>query len=241
MIWLKSDQGAVSQSLVIAFQLVPYFAMGLLFSSLYFFLPNVSVEKGDALKAGFFTSIVFELGKVLYAAYATHAIAYNAVYGSLVVIPVFLVWLYVVWLIVLFGAELCFYLQFKRLGIVYRFGVEDRLNPFVVIDIIEVLGDNQLEPKGGLTLAGLIDRLKLPMRDLLRHLDFLESEGIVVQSQGTFLSGGRYYITLPKKNVKISAIFTQVESRRYTPRSERAVSVHTRFRRVWNEPNIDSA
>jgi membrane protein len=234
LVWLKQDTTSViGQILIFSFHIVPYISMGLLFSALYMFLPNVNVEKTDALKAGFFTSIVFELAKIIYATYATHAFAHNAVYGSLAVIPVFLVWLYVVWLIILFGAELCCFLQFKRLGIIYRFGVEDRLNPFLVIDIIEVLGSNQQQPKGGLTLAGLIAALKLPMRDLIRHLDFLESQGIVVHSEGTFLVGGRFYLTLPKEKIEISEIFTQVENRRYVPRSERAMAAHTRLRRVW--------
>jgi membrane protein len=233
LVWLKQDQGTMGQILMIAYKIVPYIAMGLLFSALYMFLPNVNVEKADALKAGFFTSIVFELAKIIYATYAVHAFAHSAVYGSLVVIPIFLVWLYVVWLVILFGAELCCFLQFKRLGIVYRFGVEDRLNPFLVLDIIEALGDNQVHPKGGLTLAGLIATLKMPMRDLMRHIDFLEYEGIVVHSEGTFLVGGRYYLTLPKENIQISKIFSDVESRRYVPRSERAVAAHNRLRRVW--------
>jgi membrane protein len=233
LVWLKHDQGTMGKVLMICFQIVPYIATGLLFSALYMFLPNVNVEKADALKAGFFTSIVFELAKVIYAAYATHAFAHSAVYGSLVVIPIFLLWLYVIWLVILFGAELCCFLQFKRLGIVYRFGVEDRLNPFLVVDIIEALGDNQVHPRGGLTMADLIATLKLPMRDLMRHIDFLEVEGIVVHSEGTFLVGGRYYLTLPKQNVQIAKIFSQVESRRYVPRSERAVSAHNRLRRVW--------
>jgi len=235
LVWLKQDQSIVSQILVFSFQIVPYMAMGLLFSGLYFFLPNVIVDKRDALKAGFFTSIIFELAKLGYAVYANHAIANNAVYGSLVIIPVFLVWLYVIWLIILFGAELCCFLQFKRLGITYRFGVEDRLNPFVVVDIIETLGRHQTKPKGGLNMAGLIENLKLPMRDLMRHLDYLESEGMVVRSEGNFLTGGRFYLTLPSGNVDISKVFTQVESRRYVPRTERAVSAHNLFRRVWGE------
>jgi len=237
LIWLKQDQSVVSQILVIGFQIVPYLAMGLLFSCLYFFLPNVIVDKRDALKAGFFTSVIFEIAKVLYAVYATRAIAHNAVYGSLVIIPVFLVWLYVIWLIILFGAELCCFLQFKRLGIVYRFGVEDRLNPFVVVDIIEALGKHQEKPKGGLTMAGLIEVLKLPMRDLMRHMDYLEAEGMVVHSEGNFLVGGRFFLTLPKENVDIAKVFATVESRRYVPRSERAVAAHNRFRRVWTELN----
>jgi len=235
LMWLKQDQGVVSQIFIFGFQFVPYIAMGLLFSSLYLFLPNVIVDKRDALKAGFFTSIIFELAKIIYALYASRAISHNAVYGSLVIIPVFLVWLYVIWLIILFGAELCCFLQFKRLGIAYRFGIEDRLNPFVAVDLIEALGVQQEKPKGGLTLAGLIEVLKLPMRDLLRHLDYLESEGMVVHSEGNFLAGGRYYLTLPKENIDISKVFIQVESRRYVPRSERAVSAHNRFRRLWAE------
>ena len=208
MIWLQQDNGVISRGLIFLFQFIPYVAMGLLFSSLYMFLPNVIVDRRDALKAGFLTSIVFELGKTLYAFYATHAIAHNAVYGSLVVIPVFLIWLYVVWLIVLYGAELCCYMQFKRLGISYKFGVEDRLNPFAVVDIIEALGDHQQTPKGGLTMAGLIEILKLPMRDLMRHVDFLESEGIVVYSEGSFLTGELATISLcPSKILKFQKSF----------------------------------
>jgi hypothetical protein len=67
----------------------------------------------------------------------------------------------------------------------------------------------------------------------MRHLDFLESQGMVVHSEGTFLVGGRFYLTLPKENIQISDIFTQVENRRYVPRSERALAAHSRLRRVW--------
>jgi membrane protein len=230
---LQYDKNFFSQTAVLLLHVIPYLSMSALFSSLYMFLPSVTVDRRDAIKAGVFTGIIFELAKVVYAIYATHAIKNNAVYGSLIIIPVFLVWLYVVWVIILFGAELCCFLQFKRLGIGYQFGVEDRLNPFIAVDIIEALGAHQQEPSGGLNLAGLIVQLKLPMRDIIRHVDFLEEEGIVVRSEGTFMTGGRFYLTLPKDQIQISEIFEHIESVRYTPQSERAIEAHSLFKDVW--------
>jgi len=182
--------------------------------------------------------LVFGIAKILYAAHANHSLAKNAIYGSLVVIPVFLLWLYVVWLIVLFGAELCCYFQYKRLKIPFRFNVEDRLNPFIVVDIVEALGDQQNSPGGGLTLPRLIEKLRVPMRPLVRHLDFLESEGWVVATEGSFFSGkGKYFLAVPKTKVRLDKIFELLESRHYQPTSERGLNVHKRFRSLWSEAN----
>jgi membrane protein len=236
MTWLRADSGWLSHLLVYSFEIVPYLIISMLFSFLYFFMPNVPVDQRDALRGGFATGAVFEVAKILYASYAAHALAQNKIYGSLVVIPVFLVWLYVVWLIVLFGAELCCYFQYRRLGIPFRFGIEDRLNPFLVVDIIEALGDHQMQPKGGLTAAKLLEILKLPLRQLMRHMDYLQEEGWVVQSAGAFTrSGNRYFLAVPEDQVDIPKIFAQLESRRYIPRSERGQQVHNRFKGLFSE------
>jgi membrane protein len=137
--WLQNDSGEISRALVWLAALAPYFTSGFLFTFLFFFMPNVAVSPKDAGQAGFITGVVFEVAKLLYAAYAHRALTTYSVYGSLAIIPVFLLWLYVIWLIVLFGAELCCLFEAKRLKIPYKFDSRDKLNTFIVADILDLM------------------------------------------------------------------------------------------------------
>ena len=73
------------------------------FTVLYYAVPNCHVPFTHALFGGFVTMLVFQ------AAFAGFAMSsrwftYNAVYGTFAAVPVFLIWLYLVWAIVLSGA-----------------------------------------------------------------------------------------------------------------------------------------
>ena len=83
----------------------------LFLSGLYWLVPNTRVRRGPALAAGFVAGIVWEVAKWGYAVAATRFFRYNAIYGSVAAIPTFLLWLYVSWTIVLFGARLAFVAQ----------------------------------------------------------------------------------------------------------------------------------
>jgi membrane protein len=236
MLWLKNDNGALSHFLVWSFAILPYLSSCMLFTALYIFIPNVTVNRRDALKAGAITGVVFELAKLIYAVYATNAIGKNAIYGSLVIIPLFLLWLYVVWLIVLIGAELCLYFQYKRVGIPYKFDSEERLNPFIITDIIEVLGAVELGTKAGLTLHGLLLKLRVPTKELSDHLDFLLEQEIIVCSGGDFInSRKKYYLVVPKEQVNLSLIIQHLEPHRYLPQSARGLSINEKIKSIWTQ------
>jgi membrane protein len=76
----------------------------LVFSALYLILPARRVPLRAALAGGLFAALAFEAGKRGFMLYATHAPGYRRVYGALAVVPLFLVWIYVSWVIVLVGA-----------------------------------------------------------------------------------------------------------------------------------------
>jgi membrane protein len=44
--------------------------------------------------------------KEVFAVYVAYASTYSVVYGTFAVFPLFLLWIYLSWLVVLFGAEL---------------------------------------------------------------------------------------------------------------------------------------
>jgi membrane protein len=81
------------------------------FSTLYLLVPNTKVRLGPALAAGVVAGLAWELAKWGYAIAATRFFRYNVIYGSVAAIPTFLLWLYVSWTIVLFGARVAFVVQ----------------------------------------------------------------------------------------------------------------------------------
>ena len=73
------------------------------FTVLYYAVPNCHVPFRHAFAGGFVTMIVFQAAFVLFTQ-SSRSFTYDAVYGAFAAIPVFLVWLYLVWVIVLCGA-----------------------------------------------------------------------------------------------------------------------------------------
>jgi membrane protein len=56
------------------------------------------------LIAGLLAAIAFQIAKAGFAFYITHFSTYQVVYGTLAALPVFLIWLYLSWIILLVGA-----------------------------------------------------------------------------------------------------------------------------------------
>jgi len=82
------------------------FVLSWLAISLFFVLvPNRRVRIKHALMGAFLSAFLFDLAKAGFVAYVSHT-NYKVIYGALATIPIFLVWLYIVWNVILFGASL---------------------------------------------------------------------------------------------------------------------------------------
>jgi membrane protein len=90
--------------------LIEFLLLGAALSALYHYVPNTPVRRRDALSGGFFAAFCLELAKRVLTWYFAHVGTYSAVYGAFATLPILLVWLYVAWLVVLFGAVLAAYL-----------------------------------------------------------------------------------------------------------------------------------
>jgi membrane protein len=83
---------------------------------LYGLVPYRAVKPRDALVGGLLAGIAFEIAKRGFAIYLTRFPTYTLIYGAFATIPIFLVWLYVSWVVVLAGATLTAMLPAYRLA-----------------------------------------------------------------------------------------------------------------------------
>ena len=82
-------------------------ALGL--AGLFHYVPNTHVRWRHALAGGVASTIGIELAKKLLGWYLTTVPTYSVMYGALATVPIFLVWMYLAWVIVLLGAVIAAY------------------------------------------------------------------------------------------------------------------------------------
>jgi membrane protein len=104
-------QAARTQALQHLFVLGPLLLTYLTFWLLYLVVPNTRVRVRPALIGALIAGTAWEIAKTGYAATSAVSVRQSAMYGSLSAIPIFLVWTYLSWIIVLFGARVAYAAQ----------------------------------------------------------------------------------------------------------------------------------
>ena len=91
----------------------PFLIEWVVFSLFHWMIPSCRVYFRYALIAGLITTILFEVAKWGFVLYFHYFSTYQLVYGALAIIPIFFIWIYVSWLIIILGALICQLLQAK--------------------------------------------------------------------------------------------------------------------------------
>lgn len=88
----------------------------LLLLGAYLTIPNTKVQFRSALAGAFFAAVLWELGKLGFTTYLRYTTGYAKFYGSIAILPLFMLWVYLTWLIVLLGMQASYTLEhFSRL------------------------------------------------------------------------------------------------------------------------------
>ncbi len=91
--------------------LVPLLVSTGAFTLGYLVLPATSVRLVPALTGGVAAGFLWETGKAGFDWYVRHFTSFEQIYGALALVPIFLLWVQLTWLIVLFGAEVAYCAQ----------------------------------------------------------------------------------------------------------------------------------
>ncbi len=103
--WLGTSIGQVAW----AFNVIELLLFTVGASLLFYYVPNTHVRWRHALAGGLFVAIAFELAKKALGWYLKTVPTYSVMYGAFATVPIFLIWLYLSWVIVLLGAVIAAY------------------------------------------------------------------------------------------------------------------------------------
>jgi membrane protein len=161
--------------------LLPFFLIfGVIFFA-YRVLPNTKVKALPAVIGAIVATALFSYARWGFGIYVTEYAHFNRIYGMLGTLPAFLLWIYISWVIVLFGAEVTFTFQYHRLE-----SEEKRVapgnpiyNPYYGLRAVLALNDHFHEGRGFLSPVELANSLNITyelMDDILLNL---KKKGIV--------------------------------------------------------------
>lgn len=163
-------------------KLLPY----LLTISVLFFMmiiiPSTKVRIVAGITGALVSWILFEGAKILFKYWVVNSVRTSLIYGSISIIPIFLVGLYLFWIIVLIGVEVSYYLQhekdFKGIG-PDNLSMEERIS--IAIELFLSISTNYRDGNSVITRAALEKSFKISPRVIDSIINQLINSGLLLE------------------------------------------------------------
>jgi len=171
-------------------QLIPYLSIWSALFLLYILIPNTRVRYRSALIGAVLAGTLWQLAQWGYIHFQVGAGNYNAIYGTLAALPILMIWIFLSWVIVLFGMEVVAAHQnlatFRR-DIRGR-SVSQCLKELVALAALRHIAEAFHKGEPGWSDQRLAVRLRIPRHIMCDTLAQLEATRYIVHSaeQGTY-------------------------------------------------------
>jgi len=159
----------------------------LLMLAVYMLVPSSQPEFKPAAAGAGVAAVLLVLGLRGLGAYLNYGFMVGQLYGSLGLVPLFMIWVYLMWLAVLFGLEVCAILQAlpgRRLEELERERKSESLvDPATVVAVMEVIG-NRFADGQPTTLLQVCEQTGLPEHAASRMFSGLVLENLLHRLDG---------------------------------------------------------
>jgi membrane protein len=165
-------------------KVIPFIFVIIVFTVLYIIIPNTKVHIKSALTGGIAAGIAWHATSWVFHLAVASSTRYAAIYSSLAVLVIFMIWLYLNWLIVLVGAELTFChqnLKFLTLR-TEVFNLSTKLKEKLSLIIMYLIGYNYFNDLGMWTLESLTERLGLPHEPVEEAVNDLTQHNLIIET-----------------------------------------------------------
>ena len=155
-------------------------AASIFFTLLYKIAPHAPVPWPSALTGGIIAGIVWELARSAYGGIAGFFFSANKLYGSLGIAPLFLMWIYVSWYLLLSGARLAYAVEHKDFHDEFSDLLEHpRSNELIASRIAEQVAKASVDGLASPTNRELATQLRLPEQRVRELVAMLIKSGLL--------------------------------------------------------------
>ena len=148
------------------------------FVGMYWFIPKARVPFKNAAIAGIIVAIVFELLKHIFGTVMTNFTSYEAIYGAFAALPIFLLWIYLSWNLILLGVEISYTLTIFETKEVYP-----RHPLLSLLDMLNVVYSHYLkgEAVSEQDLRDVLGRKELPK--WYTYINYLKDSNLITTTE----------------------------------------------------------
>lgn len=148
------------------------------FVGMYWFIPKARVPFKSAAIAGIIVAIVFELLKHIFGTVMTNFTSYEAIYGAFAALPIFLLWIYLSWNLILLGVEISYTLTIFETKEVYP-----RHPLLSLLDMLNLVYSSHLkgESVSEQSLRNVLGRKELPK--WYTYINYLQDSNLITMTE----------------------------------------------------------
>jgi membrane protein len=165
-------------------QILPYLLVIAAFTFIYVFVPNTRVRFWPALTGGIVGGLLWQSGGWAFAMFVAASTRYSAIYSGFAILVLFMIWLYLSWLVLLFGAAVAFYRQHPEY-ILAQSGeprLSNRMRERLALAVMSLIAQHHRDGQPAWTLLQLAQRLNVPGHAMRAVLGALHHSGVLAHT-----------------------------------------------------------
>ena len=168
------------------FQLLPVLVLWIAFALFYQLMPNTKVRWRAALVGGVTGGTLWHLVNISGFLFVSRVMTNFKIYGSLGLVPVFMIGLYFSWLILLFGAQVAYAYQNRSAYLQEKLAenVNQRGREFIALRLMTCIGQRFQSGQRAPTINEIAAELGIPTRLVHQVMQTLLAAKLVVEVAG---------------------------------------------------------
>ena len=197
-------------------QIIGFILIALIFSLIYFIIPNTNVKIKSAITAGITTTIMFFILRYGFGFLQSSISKYNAIYGSLAFIPIFLIQMQYVWVTILIGAQISFSSQnseeffYKKVS-----ELPIKIRKEMGLSILKLLIDRFENGQDSYTDIEIAKKMNVGIPFVKDTLNDLEEIGLVNEIIGSKVEESKYQIAMNPDKLTVEYFIKKLENKKY--------------------------